>query len=187
VAQKEFIFLFPIFQIFNLEIQNHGWLVGGADAFRKKYSDVLNKCINKRYRQKGFGINYAIFDDCVVSDVISLRPTDRIIKVGIDFKTHTTEKIYPDQEYILSQLNASVIRIAGFHMWDCVEKLAKCAYEKCLDVLVDEDLTEFFSWRINDKNFKVDKYPTHKPRKQGNYFRSFMKARKKRLWLWQNY
>lgn len=191
MAQKEFIFLYPIPQIINFEVKNHGWSEKeGIDGFRKKYRDALNECIDKRYRQKGFGINYAIFDDCIVSDIINPLPEDKIIKVGIDFKTHTAEKVYPSQEYILRQLGeVSVIRIAGFHMWDCVEKLAKCAYEneKGLDVLVDEDLTEFFSRRLSDKNFRIDKYPTYQPNKLGSMFQAFMEARKQRPWLWQNY
>lgn len=192
MAQKEFVFLYPISEIFNFEIENHGQSKkGGVDAFRKKYIDTLNRCIDERYRQKGFGINYAIFDDCVVSDVINLQPEDKIIKVGIDFKTHIAEKVYPDQNHILSQLGeATIVRIAGFHMWDCVEKLAKYAYyayKKGLDVLVDEDLTEFFSRRLNDKDFRTDKYPTYQPRRQGSMFRDFMRAREQRPWLWQKY
>lgn len=189
MAQKEFVFLYPIPEIINFEIKNHGWSEkGGVETFREKYSSTLNRCIDERYRQKGFGINFTIFDDCSVSEVISLQSLDRIIKVGLNFKIHTVERIYPSQNYILGQLNGvQVIRVAGFHMWDCVEKLANCAYGKGLDVLVDEDLTEFFSWRLNDQDFKVDKYPTYNPRKQGSMFKDFMRARKKRPWLWQDY
>lgn len=160
MTQKEFIFLYPISQIFDFEIKNHEWSSEeGAEAFRKKYSDTLNRCIDRRYRQKNFQINFAVFDDCAVSGVIRLQSSDRIIKVGLDFKTHRTERIYPSQEYILSQLErVQIIRIAGFHRWDCVEKLAKCACEKDLDVLVDEDLTETFPYRLEDENFKEDEY-----------------------------
>jgi hypothetical protein len=60
-------------------------------------------------------------------------------------------------------------------MWDCVEKLAKTAYEKGIDVLVDEDLTEFFSERLKDPNFKIDKYPTYNPREGGDFcFKEFI-------------
>ena len=110
MAQKEFVFLYPILQIINIEIENHGWShEGGSKKFR---------------------INWAIFDDCSVSKVIKIQSSDRIIKVGLDFKNHIAKEIYPDQNYILSQLNGvQIIKIAGFHMWDCVEKLAKRAYE----------------------------------------------------------
>jgi hypothetical protein len=192
---KQFIFLYPIPEIINFEIENHGrYEKGGVDTFRQKYKNTLNRCINVRYRQKGFGINYAVFDKSPVSDLIELQQSDKIIEVGLDFKTHTTKQPngdypYPNQDYILNQLNGvNVIRIAGFHMWDCVEKLAKRAYEKGLDTLVDEDLTEFFTGRLKDIDFKVDEYPTYNARKQlGSMFKIFIEARKGRPWLWQDY
>ncbi|MDF1498307.1 MAG: hypothetical protein P1P85_03050 [Patescibacteria group bacterium] len=189
MTQKEFIFLYPIHQIFNFEINNYGWSrKGGINAFRKIYSNALNQCIDQRYRQNGFGINYVVFDDCIVSDIINLQPEDKTLKAGIDFKIHTTEKTYPVPDHILSQFGkATIIRVAGFHMWDCVEKLAKCAYEKEFDVLVDEDLTELFSTRFEREYFRSDKYPTYKPKKQGYIFKEFVEARKHRPWFWQNY
>lgn len=192
---KKFVFLYPIPEIINFEIKNNGWSEkGGIDAFRKKYSNLLNKCIDRRYRKKGFEINYAVFNGSTVSEIIKLQSTDKIIEVGINFKMHTIkqpngEYFYPSQDYILNQLGkVKIIRIAGFHMWDCVEKLAKRAHERKINVLVDEDLTEFFSWRIGDRDFKISKYPTYNAKKhQGNMFEYFMKAREQRPWLWQNY
>lgn len=192
---KQFVFLYPIPEIIDFEIKNHGWSEkGGIDAFRQRYGFMLNRCIDIRYRQNGFGINYTVFNGSPVSDVIALRPSDRIIKVGLNFKTHTTEQSngeypYPDQDYILNQLNGvNIIRIAGFHMWGCVERLAKKAYERGFDTLVDEDLTEFFSYKLKDVNFKVGKYPTYNPRKGGiSTFETFMEVRKERPWLWQDY
>lgn len=184
---KSFIFLYPIPEIVGWEIEN---------KFIKKgyYSERLAMCIDSRYRKKGFKINYAVFDGSPVSDVIKIQPSDRIIEVGLDFKTHTTkqqngEYLYPDQDYILNQLNGTkVIRVAGFHMWDCVERLARRAYERGINTLVDEDLTEFFSMMLKDQDFRVDKYPTYNARKhQGRFFDIFMEARKDKPWLWQDY
>lgn len=190
---KEFIFLYPISEIIDFEIKNHGWMEkGGIEIFRQKYKTILNQCINFRYRQKDFGINYAIFNGSSVSNVIELQKTDKTIEVGLDFKTHTTKQVdgkylYPDSDYIINQLSgARIIRIAGFHMWDCVERLARRAYEKGLDILVDEDLTEFFTRRLKDPDFKVDQYPNYNAR-QKPFFEAFMEARKGKPWLWQNY
>lgn len=195
MPRKYFVFLYPIPEIINFEIKNNGWHEkGGIDTFKRKYKKTLNRCINIRYRQKGYAIVYALFNGHEISDVIEIQPSDKIIEVGLDFKTHTTkqsngEYLYPDQDYTLNQLNGvRIIRIAGFHMWDCVERLAKRAYEKGLDVLVDEDLTEFFAWRIKEEDFRIDKYPTYNAKKyQGSMFKDFMEARKERPWLWQNY
>ncbi len=190
IKMKHFVFLYPIPEIIDFEIENHGWSEeGGADAFKQKYKSLLNRCIDVRYRQKGFDINYVIFDGSSVSDVIELRETDRIIKVGLDFKTHTTKHLYPDPDFILDQLgDVKIIRIAGFHLWDCVEKLARRAYERELDTLVDEDLTELFASRIKDPDFRIDKYPTYNPRKYGDsMFEIFMEARRNKPWLWQDY
>ena len=60
----------------------------------------------------------------------------------MDAKTHRTKRAdetypYPDQDYMLDQvLPANHIRVAGFHMWDCVEKFARRAHERGVDVLV---------------------------------------------------
>lgn len=80
------------------------------------------------------------------------------------------------------------IRIAGFHLWDCVDKLAKRAYERGLKTLVDEDLTELFGWRITERDFKIAKYPTFNPRKHWKeFFNEFMQPRKTRPWLYNKY
>jgi len=157
--------------------------------FRSDYGTILNKCIDLRYRQKGFGINYVVFDGSPVSGLIEFQEADRIINAGLDFKTHTTKQadgryLYPNSDYILAQLKGTtVIRIAGFHMWDCVEKLARRAYETGLDALVDEDLTEFFTIRFKSPGFELDKYPTYKAGKN----KRFLQARKGKPWLWQDY
>jgi len=51
--------------------------------FRPFYSKKLNACIDERYRKKGYAINYALLDDCAVSDIIALTPRDRVIYVGM--------------------------------------------------------------------------------------------------------
>jgi len=135
----------------------------------------------------GMGVNK---EENVV--VIELNQEDKIIYVGMDEKTHCTEQQdgtfpYPNQDYILNQFGkVKILRVGGFHMWDCVEKLAKRAYERGIDVLVDEDLTEFFVSRLRDSDFAVDKYPTYNPSKNNGWaLESFMKAREGRPWLWQ--
>lgn len=158
------------------------------------YRQLLNQCIDERYRKKGFGITYAIFNKHQISDVVTLWDCDRVIEVGMDFATHTTKLPngrypYPDSNFILDQLgNIRVLRIGGFHSADCVEKVARRAYRRGLGTLVDEDLTEFFPALIRQQGFRVDRYPNYNPRQTGPlHFQCFMKARKNKPWLWQNY
>ncbi len=162
--------------------------------FKKIYGPLLNASIDARYRQRGFEVFFALLDGTNISDIIDVRPADRIIYVGMDEKTHRTmgengKFPYPKQSRILDQLGPiSTLRIGGFHMWDCVTRLAKYAHRQNLDVLVDEDLTEFFGWRIKDAYFKVDRYPNYEPRSLGSWkFEQFMDARKGKPWLWQDY
>ena len=162
--------------------------------FGEVYKRTLNLCIDQRYRQKGFEIVYALLDGSPISEVIVLQDNDRVINVGMDAKTHRTKVKgkypYPDTDYILAQLGKPrILRVGGFHMWDCVEKVAKRAYEKRIDVLVDEDLTEFFGFQIKRPKFKIDSYPNYDPKNLGggNMFEEFIRARKGKPWLWQDY
>lgn len=182
--------MYPIPEYVDFELWNHERSYdGGKDAFRQKYRELLNRCIDLRYRQRGFGINYAVFRRSPVSDVIELKPKDRIIKVKLDFKTHTEKKIYPDEDFILDRLgDVEKLWVAGFHLWDCVERLAKRAYERGIETCVDEDLTELFVYRVKDSGFCPEKFPAFNPRELGEAgFEAFMETRKGKPWLWQNY
>ena len=190
---KEFLFMYPVSDYINWEIRNGSWLSKTKIPYRRFYKEMINKTINQRYRENGFGINFAIFNNGSISNIIDLQKSDKVVEVGLDFETHCSKKIYPKSNFIMESLgltpqNTEHLRIAGFHMWDCVEKIAKKAYEQGFDTLVDEDLTEFFSGRLRDQNFRTNRYPTFRPRElNGEQFRSFMEARKERPWLWQEY
>jgi hypothetical protein len=186
-AMKEFIYLFPIPEYTDVTCNP-------TRPDREQYETVLNEAIDKRYRQQGFGINYVIFDGHAITDAVKIQSTDRIIEVGMDFKTHTTKKPdgtyeYPDFASILALLgNPEVVRIAGFHLWSCVEELAKRAYEQGSDVLVDEDLTEILPGVMIKPEFKADRYPTFNPRALGNsWFEMILESRQDKPWLWQDY
>ena len=191
---KQFVFLYPIPQIMDFEIKNNSY-GRNFKSYKTLYKKKLNECIDLRYRQEGYKINYALFDDCSLSEIMDFKEKDRIIKVGLDFKVHTIKREddtypYPSQDYILDQLGeVDRLIVTGFHMWDCVERLARRAYERNLDVLVDEDLTEFFPMRLRDKKFSPKKYPSFNPKEDGNdpYTKLFLAARKDKPWLFQNY
>lgn len=186
---KCFVFLYPIVPYIDLEIKNRSY--GKKETpkvLKQKYGKILERCIDIRYRQNGFSIYYVVFDDCLISDMITVSQEDKIIKAGVNFNQDNF--VYPDPDFIIDQLVAcSSVCIAGFHMWDCVEKVAKRAHERNIRTLVDEDLTEFFFWRVEDKDFKIEEYPSFDPRRKWkeDLFIEFMQPRKSRPWLWQNY
>jgi hypothetical protein len=158
------------------------------NRFKNYYANMLDECIDKRYRQKDYAINYALFNNHVISKVINLRPSDKVITVGMTLDEHKIRR-YPSNDFILEQLgNPEILRIGGFHMWDCVEKLAKRAYKKGIDVLVDEDLTEFSFARFRDNDIKTDTYPSFNPDSLEGFVKDeFVRVRKARPWLWQEY
>jgi hypothetical protein len=190
MSEKKFLFLYPIEKIIGFEIERWGWAEeGGKEKFREKYKNMLNECIDIRYRKNGFEINYVVFHGSSVSDVIQIQPTDKIIEVEIDFETHKTKSLYPNEDFILDRLGPiKTLRVAGFHLFDCVERVARRAYERRIDTLVDEDLTENFGFMIKDPEFKIDTFPSYNPRKEGDrYFEMFMRARRGKPWFWQDY
>ena len=184
-------FLYPIKEYLEYEIERHYYIVDphSQEPFTEKYFSVLNKTINLRYRRKGFGINWVVFSDRPVFRRVYTEPTDRIIPVDVSFEAHTSKKLYPSEETILDQIPGGGLVVTGFHMWDCVEKVARRAHEGGIDVLVDEDLTEFFSGIVAfDSERDLQNYPSYNPREErGSHFDLFMEARKNKPWLWQEY
>jgi hypothetical protein len=86
--------------------------------------------------------------------------------------------------------NLNHLRVSGFHLWGCVNKMAEYSYSKGLDVLVDEDLTELFSDLIINNLIDLTKYQgfnletwIKSERVRGTYFIN----RKNKPWMIQNF
>lgn len=192
---KKFLFLYPIKDYLEWEIKNNSAHMYSKEArnFRENYIRMLNECIDLRYRQRDFEINFAVFDDKKVSKIIHRKNSDRVIRVGLDFKTHVSEKIYPDDDHILNQLingeQIEHLRVCGFHIWDCVTKLAKRAHERGINVLIDEDLTQLFFGLVRFiPDFKKDEFPSHHPTDfVGMEMKYFLEPRKNRPWMFSDY
>lgn len=187
---KQFLFMYPIDTYFDIESDEHK-----AGVNTRKYFRIFNNCINERYRSRGFTVNFAVFDDKNVDKRIKVLENDRIVKVGVTLQNYFSNKGYPDSDFILNQLNLKDIehlRVAGFHIWDCVERVAQRAYERGIDVLVDEDLTNIFASRVTHPKFRTDKYPTFElknaPTLDREWFaEAFLEARRGKPWMFQRY
>jgi len=162
----------------------------GFQGFKPIYSSIFNSCIDKRYRQKGFQIHFALFDNTKLSGAVELHPEDNVFYVGVPFIEGKENFVWPDNNYILSQIRAQELehlRVAGFMRDSCVTKLAKAAYQQGIDTLVDEDLTENLGGLIRmGIDFRHDTFPSHDPRKRGEmFFWSLTHGRKGEPWFWQ--
>jgi hypothetical protein len=110
----------------------------------------------------------------------------------VSLRRHKKEKIYPDPEYIFSQLPPEIdnLMIGGFHFDDCVERIAAAAYLKRYGyVWVDEDVTDFFFAYtilcgeipfIREKHPELDKLVNFEDWKE-----KVIKERERKLWLKQ--
>lgn len=190
--QPQFVHLYPIPEYFKSGIESSIRFMKYGKRFKEEYKRVLNECIDKRYRKKGFGINYVVFKGSEVSDIIEKQEGDRILTVDIDFKTFTTEPPdgnyhYPDPEHIINELKTDSIVVAGFHLWDCVDNFARTVYEKGIHVLVDEDLTELLIGKMYLEGFRTDMFPSISPREihKRVSLERFLSERRKRPWMHQ--
>ncbi len=186
---NHFVFLFPD--------ENHiEWdsaLANCDEALRQKYIHTLNTCIDSRYRQSGFKINYVLLRDETVSSYVWLRDSDSVLFSSMSLSDmtaqHEKKKDYHiDTTEILSKLIPTPIQklvVGGFYFDDCVDRFAKDAYAVGLDVLVDEDLTDMLPTMMLDENFKINSYPNYNPMRCGEEMcRRIIEYRKNKPWLW---
>lgn len=164
---KVFLYLYPIKDYMKMYVYGN----------EKKYEEegtqnplpVLNETIDKRYREKGYKIVYAMYPDREIYG-IDVKDEDKIIYTDITYEeaiTYTEEEEenfiffhYPDATKLLEQLgDVDELVVGGFHETDCVKRVAETAYECGIPTLVDLDLTDLFFLRYKQKEyFDIDNY-----------------------------
>ncbi len=120
-----------------------------ARRFRPFYATKINHLIRQRYRKRNFQVNWEIYDDLPVSDIVVLEKPDRIIPVGSNW--HETNERF-EKEGINTPLdNANILKkigdtgklvVGGFWFSDCIRKFFDYCTEKGLGVSIDRDLTD---------------------------------------------
>lgn len=140
--KKIFLYLYPVREF----CYDYDHLLDD-DEFDNCYR-VLNDCIEKRYREKGYQVVFAMYPEKNVFGVIP-KVTDKIITTNVSFEEATREdesKVkYPSEEYLIKQLgDFDVIVVGGFHFGDCVKSVAEYCYNHGYQTLVDLDLTDLF-------------------------------------------
>ena len=165
---KVFLYLFPIeeytkmFLFYDDELYNK-WN-------QKKPLPILNECIQKRYRNNGYQVVFALYPD---KHIFGIVPTenDMIIYTdvlfseasGVEEKGNIKKNFmpkYPDEQYLLDQLsNVDELVIGGYHYGDCVRRVGEAALDNGINSLVDLDLTDlFFSTYNQNDYFNILKY-----------------------------
>lgn len=131
-----------------------------SPKMKAQYASIYQRLISQRYPD--FQIIWVLFSEsCFAArpdmslfwkDII-VKEGDIVAACGVSFSDHCESARYPDPKTILDHCPKPIEKLAvgGFHFWDCVEKVAEYAYGQGIDVMVDDDLTEFFFWKVRDR------------------------------------
>lgn len=152
---KLFLFLYPIQPYLE-------YLISGLFEIFENPMSRFNELITKRYRDRDYQVGWVVFSDQqdasmpdkkIVCQKITVDKDDLWIPSGVSFAVHTTERVYPRPSFMHNRLPANIeeIKLAGFHQFDCVNKVGEYLYKKGFDVLVDEDLTDHYFDRIRNE------------------------------------
>ena len=170
---KIFLYLYPIKEFANVFFLGNKYY--DENKFKRPF-DVLNEVIEKRYREKGYHIIYALYPDKEIFGIIP-KIEDKVIFADITFKEATSstglntdkEVKYPDEQLLINQLGeVDELIIGGYHAQDCVKRVGEKALQNGINTLIDLDLTDlFFALYRYEEYFKVEEYNPER-------FKSFM-------------
>jgi hypothetical protein len=122
-----------------------------------RYGEIYQGFIRKRYPNfQMVCVMFSASGDLAKPDTFqllkgfSVNGSDIIGACGVTFEHHCKKHIYPKEEKIIGLCPQPVeeLVVTGFHLWDCVDKVAKYAYSQGINVSVDEDLTELFFYSV---------------------------------------
>ncbi len=170
-----------------------------TSMYSSHFFGLLNRSIRERYRENNFEVNWIVLNNEPISPHIETLPGDKIILSGVNFRWGPKKEkqltCYPHFSRLVRGVgDCEHLRIGGHMLWSCVNKFAKAAHERGLNVMVDEDLTDHFQSRVKESSFKTSVYPSINFREF--YFRrgvaerfegEFMRPRKGKPWFYQNY
>ena len=151
--RKVFLYLYPIEEFTKMFLFHDDSLYDEWNVERPL--PILNDTINQRYREKGYQIVYALYPD---KDLYGLKKSakDLIVYTDILFseasaydengvKKNNFIPKYPNEKLLLEQLGAiDKLVVGGYHVMDCVKRVAEVALSLGIDTLVDLDLTDLF-------------------------------------------
>lgn len=164
--KKVFLFLYPIEEYQRMFMHSDKYY-----AIRDLENPiiVLNECIERRYKDNGYEVIVANYPDKEIYG-ISKSNIDKIINTDVSFKDasgyredgseKTLEEVkYPSEQYLLEQIgDADEIIIGGFHLGDCVNRVAEHFHKNNINTMIDIELTDFLFHLYKQKYFKRESY-----------------------------
>ena len=164
---KVFLYLYPIEEYTKVfDLGNEYYDEIGV----RRPLDVLNQAIQKRYRDNGYQIVYAIYPDKEIYGILP-QSNDKIVYTDITFAKASgynqdgSEKplddvVYPNEQYILEQLgNVNELVIGGYHFQDCCKRVGEVALSNGINTIIDLDMTDlFFNLYRQEEYFNIDSY-----------------------------
>lgn len=183
--KKVFLYLYPIKEYTKMFLFNNDSLYDRLNIARPL--PILNSTINKRYREKGYQVVFALYPDRELYGIEKMDG-DKIIYTDISFSDasaydeYGNEKkdyiiAFPNEDYLLSQLgDVEELIVGGYHAMSCVKRVAEVALKNGINTLVDIDLTEmFFSvYRQKDyfdeENYNMEKFKNYMITRDGEEF-----------------
>lgn len=174
--KKVFLYLYPIKEYTSMFLFHDDKLYDEWNV--KRSLPVLNECIQKRYRDNGYQVVYALYPDKDIFGIIP-KKEDRIIYTDILFSDHSTvdedgnEKKdfvpkYPNEQLLIKQLgDIEELVIGGYHFSDCVKKVGEMALNMGINTVIDLDLTDlFFNLYKQEDYFNLKEYNPEKFKRQ---------------------
>ena len=127
---------------------------------------VLNECIQKRYKDKGYSVLCVVYKD--KEDVYGIKKEiiDQTISLDIDYneeysydKSNYKEKCN-NARNIIQKLGEDIeeVVVGGYYAMDMVSITTQAAVDAGINAIVDLDLTDYFASLYKQKGFKIEEY-----------------------------
>lgn len=173
--KKVFLYLYPIEEFTKMFLFHDDRLYDEWGV--KRPLPILNETIDKRYREQGYEIVYALYPDKEMFG-IEKQNGDKVIYTDIIFDeasaydSNGNEKRdfvpkYPSEKYLIDQLgDVEHLVVGGYHFSDCVKRVAEFALHSGIDTLIDIDMTDlFFNLYKQERYFEIENYNPERFRK----------------------
>lgn len=170
--KKVFLYLYPIKEYASMFLFHNDILYDEQNV--KRPLPILNKCIQKRYRDKGYQVIFALYPDKEIFGIVP-KEEDKIIYTDILFSENSavdengkTKKDftpkYPNEQLLIKQLgDIEELVIGGYHFADCVKRVGEMALAIGINTIVDLDLTDmFFNLYKQEDYFNIEEYNPNK-------------------------